>query len=342
MKKIEGGNEPLVSILTPVFNGESFLKDCVESVLAQTYQSWEYIIVNNCSTDNTIQIALNYAEREPRIKVHSNKSFVGVIENHNIAFRLISPESKYCKVVSADDWLFPCCLEKMVALAEDYPTVGIVGSYLLVGKKIMCQGLEYERKVVSGNEISRETLLGGPYVFGAPTTILYRSDLIRSSRDFFPGSNPHADTTACYQSLKQTDFGFVHQILSYTRIHSETQSSRSIKFGTIRLSSIGDLIRFGPDYLNEKELRKRLKIRINKNYNFLATKIIAYLRDSEFREQQRKGFHELGMRFSYLKLCKAIILKVLYLFVRPGKAMKKIMEIKDQMKNGSKIEARYF
>ena len=121
--------EPLVSVVTPVYNGEDFLTECIESVLRQTYGNYEYIIVNNCSTDRSLEIALNYSKRDSRIRVHSNSQFVGVIENHNIAFRLISPNSKYCKVVSADDWLFPECLARMVDVAEANPSAGFVGSY---------------------------------------------------------------------------------------------------------------------------------------------------------------------------------------------------------------------
>ncbi len=52
--------QTLVSVVTPVYNGEDFLVECIESVLRQSYSNWEYIIVNNCSTDRTLEIALNY------------------------------------------------------------------------------------------------------------------------------------------------------------------------------------------------------------------------------------------------------------------------------------------
>lgn len=60
----------------------------------------------------------------------NNQQFVGVIENHNIAFRHIAANSTYTKVVSADDWLYPGCIEAMVRLAERNPSVGIVQSYV--------------------------------------------------------------------------------------------------------------------------------------------------------------------------------------------------------------------
>src|SRR5271165_4387922 len=169
--------EPLVSVLTPVYNMGDFLAECIESILNQTYRNYEYIIVNNCSTDRTLEIASDYAKKDGRIRVHSNNKLVGVMENHNIALSLISPESKYCKVVCADDFIFADCLSKMVEFAEANPSVGLVGSYSLAGKKVTYNGLEYERKVVSGKDICRATLLGGPYVFGCPTSLLYRADL---------------------------------------------------------------------------------------------------------------------------------------------------------------------
>jgi glycosyltransferase involved in cell wall biosynthesis len=234
--------QPLVTVATPVYNGAEFLARCIESVLAQTYESYEYLIVNNCSTDGTLDIALSYAKKDSRIRVHDNDRFLGVIENHNLAFRLISPTSKYCKVVSADDFIFPECLARMVEVAEANPSVGFVGSYLIVGKQVQGAGLEYERRIVPGREICRATLLGGPYVFGSPTTLLYKADLLRKTDAFYPNNNPHADTSACYKWLEHYDFGFVHQVLSYAQIHAASQTSRSITYGIVHRARIGDLV----------------------------------------------------------------------------------------------------
>src|SRR5216683_862219 len=121
--------QPLVSVVTPVYNGEKYLAECIESILAQTYANWEYIIINNCSTDRSLEIAQSYAEKDARIRIHNNQEFVGREANENIAFRQISSESKYCKMVHADDWLFPECIARMVAVAGTYPTVSIVGAY---------------------------------------------------------------------------------------------------------------------------------------------------------------------------------------------------------------------
>ena len=86
--------QPLVSVLTAVYNGEAYLAECIESVLAQTYTNWEYIINDNCSNDGTPEIVRQYAGRHSRIRVFRNDKFVPVMENHNIALTRISPQSK--------------------------------------------------------------------------------------------------------------------------------------------------------------------------------------------------------------------------------------------------------
>ncbi len=115
------GNGPFVTVLTPVYNCGEYIEQCIESVLAQTFKNYEYIIINNCSTDNTLDIALRYAAKDSRIRVHDNTEFLGVIENHNLAFGLLSPAAKYCKVVSADDFIFPDYLERMTRLYGSTP-----------------------------------------------------------------------------------------------------------------------------------------------------------------------------------------------------------------------------
>ena len=147
--------QPLVSVMTPVYNGEDFLAECIESVLNQTYQNFEYIIVNNCSKDRSLQIAQEYAKKDPRIKIHDNEKFVGVIDNHNTAFNLMSPNAKYCKMVSADDYIFPDCIAKMVELAEANPSIGFVGTYQLSGDIVRWQGFMYPTIVFPGRELGR-------------------------------------------------------------------------------------------------------------------------------------------------------------------------------------------
>lgn len=321
-------NEPFASIVTPVYNGEAYLRECIESVLAQTYSNWEYIIVNNCSTDGTLRIAEEYARRDRRIQVHSNDSLLPIIANHNRAFRLISPESKYCKVVSGDDWLYPECIARMVELAEANPSVGLVGSYQLSGGGdkwyVRNFGLPYSTTVVSGREIGRAQLLGTMDILGDPTCTLYRADLVRSTDSFYPNPTAEADLSACYECLRDTDYGFVHQVLSYERLHLEQVTTTSKSLEAFSTSDFGDLRAYGSIYLEPAEQEKRFNELMGNYYARLAFHAV-HFRRGDFWSFQRRRLKEVGLPFSSFRLAKAISARVLDLLLNPKETSEKLL-----------------
>ncbi|MBA2547968.1 MAG: glycosyltransferase family 2 protein, partial [Burkholderiaceae bacterium] len=107
--------EPFVSVVTPFYNTALYLAECIESVLAQQYGNFEFILSDNCSTDGSREIIEPYAARDSRIRYIRHDAFVNQVQNYNRALRQISPDSCYCKVVQADDWILPECLSRMVA-----------------------------------------------------------------------------------------------------------------------------------------------------------------------------------------------------------------------------------
>ncbi len=319
---------PLVSVVTPVYNGAPYLEECIESVLAQTYSDWEYIIVDNCSTDETPEIAARYAQQDQRICVHRNDKLLPIIANHNRAFRLISPESKYCKIVSGDDWIYPECITRMVELAEANPSVGLVGSYQLSGGGdkwyVRTYGLPYSSTVISGRQIGRAHLLGTLDVLGNPTSSLYRSDLIRLSESFYPNATPEADASACFECLRVADFGFVHQVLSYERLHPGQITNTSKTFNAYFASKIGDLRTYGPFYLEPGEQETRIKELMDEYYDTLALSAV-HFRDKSYWTYHRRRLKEVGLHFSSVRLAKAVSAKVLDLLLNPKETSEKVL-----------------
>ena len=317
---------PLVSVLTPVYNGEDYLAECIESILAQTYRNFEYTIVNNCSKDRSLEIALRYAKKDSRIRVHDNEQFVGVIENHNIAFRLVSRSAKYCKVVSGDDFILPEYLRKVVEFAEANPSVGIVGSYQLSGNSVRWQGFKYPQSVFTGMEICRQIFLGNDkdFGFGSPTSLLYRADLVRSSEAFYPNASPHADTSACFQHLQNSSFGFVYQVLSYERIHEATQTSQSKQLERYLSAVLSDLLHYGPAYLDEREFKQQLQRLLKTYHRYLAVDYFVGFRDKEYWDYHKGRLAELGYPLSRMSLFKAAFIAVLEEVVNPLQAIRKL------------------
>ena len=317
-------DQPLVSVLTPVYNGEKFLAECIEKVLAQGYQHWEYHIVNNCSTDGTLRIAQSYTDKDPRIRVTTNKTFVNLAENHNIAFGRISPESKYCKVVSADDWVIPECLAEMVGFAEASPSVGIVGAYQRCGDRMKWQGLPSGVSVISGREVCRLGLLNNVHVLANPTALLYRAEVVRRYSPFFPHNQLHCDTSSCYRALQDCDFGFLHEALSVERLHPGQMTVGATKLAMGCLAFLETLQDYGPIYLTEDELAERKRNCYASYYRWLGGCLLK-LKGYDFWRYHSQGLNRLEIRMEWAKILIGAAQEILEELKNPKAAAKKFI-----------------
>jgi glycosyltransferase involved in cell wall biosynthesis len=332
---MDANTQPLVSVVTPVYDGEKYLAECIESVLTQTHQNWEYIIVNNCSKDRTLEIAQEYARQDVRIRVHNNGEFLRAVQNWNHALQLISAESKYCKVVHADDWLFPECLTEMVKVAEANPTVGLVSSYRLEGSQVRNNGLLYPSTVVPGREICRGSLLNGFYVFGSPTSVLIRSDIVRNRKAFYNEWVPHQDEEVSYAILQDTDFGFVHQVLTYSRVHDETiTASFGKRFNTFLLGKLIVLVKYGPIYLTRAEYEQCFNRLMGRYYRFLGNSFI-HRREKEFWNYHKSVLEKLGYPLSITRVIKAASLQLIDALFNPKQSIEKVIDKITSQRGGS-------
>ena len=127
-------NKPRVSIGMPVYNGDKFLKEALDSILVQTFRDFELIISDNASTDQTEQICQIYADRDKRIRYYRNEKNLGAAWNFNRVFKLSVGE--YFKWAAHDDICAPEFLSRCVeALDQDpsvvlsYPMVMMINEY---------------------------------------------------------------------------------------------------------------------------------------------------------------------------------------------------------------------
>jgi glycosyltransferase involved in cell wall biosynthesis len=323
---------PLVSVVTPVYNGAEYLAECIESVLAQTYRNWDYTIVDNCSTDRTAEVARSYAAKDPRIRVVRNNHFLRAVANHNLALRQISPECRYCKIVFADDWIFPQCLEEMVAVAEENPSVGIVGAYGLQENEVMWTGLPYPSTVTSGREVCRRYLMDLTNVCGTSTSVLYRADLVRARDPFYNESNLHADMETCVVLLKTWDYGFVHQILTFKRLRPDSLTTYTQHVNTLIAGHLHCLVMHGRDFLNNEEFKKRLEELTSEYYNFLAVTLLRGRRDQEFWAYHKRKLNELGGGFRRTRLARAIAARLGRAFLNSHETLEKLQNERNRRK----------
>ena len=122
---------PLITLVTSVYNGETYLKECVDSILNQTFQDFEYIILNNGSTDGTARILAQY--NDPRFRIIRQEN-LGIARSLNKGIRMAN--SELIARLDADDFSNPNRLEKQINFMNQHPEIVLCGSQfkVLLGK----------------------------------------------------------------------------------------------------------------------------------------------------------------------------------------------------------------
>jgi glycosyltransferase involved in cell wall biosynthesis len=315
--------EPRVSVVTPFYNTAPWLAGCIESVLAQRYSNFEYLLVNNHSTDGSREIAERYARRDERVRLIDNPAFVGQVENYNGALAQIAADSKYVKMAQADDALYPECLQRMVEVAERDARIGIVGGYFVRGAKLAGEGVPHDAWRTTGHDACRLVLRDKIFPFGSPSAVLYRADLVRARQPFYATGRYHEDTEALFEILLEHDFGFVHQICTFLRADNGI-SARAAAFNPGWLDYLITIERYGPKLLPEEELKSLWNREWNDYLGFLA--MLYFKRDRAAFEYHRKGLLTIGREVRPLELWPHALKRVAGLLLNPLSTAQRLLQ----------------
>lgn len=127
-------DKSLVSIITPTFNSEKFITETIQSVQNQTYENWEMIIVDDCSSDATLSIISNFSKSDNRIKIHQlkNNSGAGIARNEGIE----NARGKYMTFIDADDIWFPDFIENSIKTIKETNVYFVFSSYKRSDEKL--------------------------------------------------------------------------------------------------------------------------------------------------------------------------------------------------------------
>lgn len=170
-------NLPLVSIIIPVHNSENYLRRCVDSVLRQIYRNIEVLLVDDGSIDSSLDICLNYALKDPRVKV-IHKSQSGVSDSRNMA--IDQAQGTYLQFVDSDDWITPDATKLMVEAALRSQSDMVITHFYRVNKQKICmKGHIKTCEVMSRREFA-EYMMEKPanYYYGVMWNKLYRRDIM--------------------------------------------------------------------------------------------------------------------------------------------------------------------
>jgi glycosyltransferase involved in cell wall biosynthesis len=213
---------PAVSVLMTAYNRQAFVGSAIESVLAQRFSDFELVIVDDCSTDQTLEIAQRYAAMDSRIRVFRNERNLGDFANRNRAATYV--RGRFLKYHDSDDVMYPHCLEIMVGLLDAEPCAGF--------------GLSAHRAWSGGpvpmlstprQSYQREFMGAGIFQVG-PACALFRTDTFRELGGW-PEEGVHSDTLLLMNALARYAVLLMPADLFWYRIHEgqELQSSRAAR-----------------------------------------------------------------------------------------------------------------
>lgn len=168
-------NQPKVSVCIPTYNGARYLPGAIASVLAQTYQDFEVVIVDNASTDSSVELLTELAKQCDKIHVFRNARNLGLAGNLNRCAELA--RGQFIKYLCVDDLLLPDCLKLLIQGLQDHPEAVLAcGGRISIndeGKSFGLRHYDVRDGVVPGNMVVSRCLYSRNYI-GEPTAVLFR------------------------------------------------------------------------------------------------------------------------------------------------------------------------
>jgi len=301
--------EPLVAVLTPVYNGGDSLAACLESVRAQDYHNWIHLVADNASRDASRQIAESFAATDPRVTVLSFDEMLPMLENFNRALAFVPSAARYLKQIHADDTMHPACLRTMVAAAESDPSAAIVVSRFYVGSVLSPIDAPAHATRLSGRMVAKQTLLGASNLLGTPSVPLLRiarmvgwPSLFRTDR--FPPGHPsvpphnQGDKESYLATLDRDDVAFVPEALVFLKEERHSASGFARRVGGWHATRVDLLLRQGLRFMDDDTLRKGIRRAVWKWTRSMTWRSLKQLHrdDPEFRLYHRLCLDDLVPR----------------------------------------------
>lgn len=244
----------MISVIMPVYNGENYLKESIESILNQSYKNFEFIIINDGSVDYSSNIIKKYMEKDDRI-IFIDRKNKGLVESLNDGIRLAKGE--YIARMDCDDISLDKRFEKQVKFLVDNPSIDIVGAYIeVIGDKSNSDKVEawFNQKWSNNESLLRST--EGSII--AHPTAMIRSRVIKELKGYRNLYSRMEDDDLWVRCLKcGSKIDIIDEQLLKYRIHNNSKSVRDISdFEKYTYEKI----RFKLDnFLNEDEIEKYSK-----------------------------------------------------------------------------------
>lgn len=207
---------PLISVLMPVYNGENFLSEAIDSILNQTFTNFEFVIINDGSIDGTEAILRRYEGADSRLRVYHQENR-GIANSLNRGIELCRGE--YIARMDADDISLPSRFEKQVSFMEKHHRVGVCGTWI----KVIGKSSEYILQYPQNHSMIRCQLIFGTAI-AHPTAFMRRAFFIQHALRYL---KPHAeDYDLWVRCAKHFELANINEVLLLYRIHYSGMGQR--------------------------------------------------------------------------------------------------------------------
>ena len=214
-------NKPLVSVITPLYNTEQYISYAIRSVLRQTYQNFEHIIIDDASTDNSKEIVRTF--KDSRIKLVEHDKNKGIIETRNEALYL--SEGKYIITLDSDDICHPNRIEKIVDFFDHNESVNVLAS----NTKTFLFHPFFNKTDLPSNSFIKKNQLLAKMIFKCPiigATASFRSSYAKKESPVYDRQFVHCEDFEMYErELSKGCLGYLDEPLYYIRIRKNSDTS---------------------------------------------------------------------------------------------------------------------
>lgn len=225
-------NEPLVSVMIPVFNRQEYIGAAIKSVLSQSYTNFELVIHDDNSSDDSLKVIKSF--HDPRIHVIHTSSNHGMIGGWN--YLLKNAKGKYIKQMGSDDLLAKNCLKEQVQVLESHKSVSLVTCQRVVinerGLKTKTLQFSDSSGLINGIDHAHWILTTiRENKIGEPCATMFRSKDLKEAGIFDPTFSQFADFEYWIRILSQGDLYYLHKPLCYFRMHEGSNTTKAILDG---------------------------------------------------------------------------------------------------------------
>ncbi len=226
MASISNSSSARASILIPTRNRAGWLRQSMEAALAQTFESFEMLVFDNASTDDTADVVASFDD--PRIRYMRHGQDLGLVENHNRG--LAAVQTDYVIIVPDDDIMYPRLLERTVQVLDRLPRAGMVHTAIdMLGPdgEIIARGVNWTQGLTAstferGSAFIRETMKYSARIC-ASTALMRRAALPRGYFD--PADYPPVDVGMWLRMATRWEMAYLDETLGAYRVHDHSHSA---------------------------------------------------------------------------------------------------------------------